>query len=631
MGLALQMAARIQSRGPDDHGDWHNHDGTLALSHRRLSIVDLSPAGHQPMVAEFGQHALVYNGEIYNHEDLRKELEIELGQISWKGHSDTEVLLHCLQHWGVETTLGKLNGMFAFCYWCEREQALYLARDRMGEKPLYFGRHNDTFFFGSELKALRAHPKFSAQVDRDALALYMRHNYIPAPYSIYQDVHKLKAAHFIVVKEHGQEISNQRCYWDLVQVAKKGLDNPVLNETESLEELDGLLRDSVKRRMMADVPLGAFLSGGYDSTIVTALMQSMSSKPVKTFSIGFSEDAFNEAHHAKQVASYLGTEHTELYVEPQQSMDVIPRLPEVYDEPFSDSSQIPTFLVSQMAKRHVTVALSGDGGDELFCGYERYFSHNQVWSIVGKLPRSFRPLLAGAIAHFPGKLADLLVRGLPRKYHLENLGDRLPKLADWVNNSDFEGYYQNAVSRSRSSQKMVRGSRSTPYPTDFERLAGVISCLRDQEKMMLLDALTYLPGDILTKVDRASMAVSLEARVPLLDHRLVEYSWRLPLEMKINYGDAKWPLRQVLYKYVPREMMERPKKGFGIPIEHWLSGPLRDWAESLLAETRLKQDGFFDPVPIRKMWQEHLQGKRRWHAHLWDVLMFQGWLDRESM
>ena len=624
-GLALKMAEQIKERGPDDFGCWYCNGGTLALAHRRLSIVDLSPAGHQPMVSDCGQHVLAFNGEIYNHEDIRKELESEVVQIRWRGHSDTEVLLYGLRHWGVEVTLSKLNGMFAFAYWCEQDKALFLARDRIGEKPLYFGRQNGTFFFGSELKALKAHPSFEKKVDRDSLTLYLRHSYIPAPYSIYENISKLKPAHYVVVSGHGQNISDQFCYWDLKKVANSGLENQIVDEDKGLEELEVLLKDSVKMRMMADVPLGAFLSGGYDSTIVAALMQVQSVAPVKTFSIGFKESVFNEAQYAKRVSSYLGTEHTELYVDPQQTLDVIPRLPEVYDEPFSDSSQVPTFLVSQLAKQHVTVALSGDGGDELFCGYDRYFIQKKIWDIVRRVPTSIRPLIAFALEHCPGGLAELLIQALPKTYRVSNVKDRLPKLAEWVNHENFEQFYRHSVSHLKESDRIVLGGRS--YSTEFEQLAGALSKLKDQEKMMLLDSLTYLPGDILTKVDRASMAVSLEARVPLLDHRLVEYAWRLPLKMKIQHGQGKWPLRKVLYKYVPKEMMERPKQGFGVPIEHWLVGPLRDWAEALLNDSRLKKEGYLHSAPINKMWNEHLSGKRRWHYCLWDVLMFEAWLE----
>jgi asparagine synthase (glutamine-hydrolysing) len=620
-GLALQMAGLIQTRGPDDAGDWHSKDGSLALAHRRLSIVDLSPAGHQPMVSDCQQHVLAFNGEIYNHEDLRKEIESELGAIQWRGHSDTEVLLYGLRHWGLELTLSKLNGMFAFAYWSERDKSLFLARDRMGEKPLYFGRQNGTFLFGSELKALKAHPSFSSDIDRDALALYMRHNYIPAPYSIYQNIHKLKPAHYVVISNHRQNISEQRCYWDLKEVANDGLANQVTDEQQALADLDSLLKDSVKRRMMADVPLGAFLSGGYDSTTVAALMQAQSTKSVKTFSIGFKEDLFNEAHYAKQVAKHLGTEHTEFYVEPQQAIDVIPELPEIYDEPFSDASQIPTFLVSQLAKRHVSVALSGDGGDELFCGYGRYFIQRKRWQWLSNIPRPIKPGLAKALL-----LASSCFLNGSQSDELSRASLRSKKLADWLEFRDFNSFYLRSVSHFSEASNIVLGSN--PLNTAFDSTNAVFAMLSSSECMMLLDSLTYLPDDILTKVDRASMAVSLEARVPLLDHRLVEYAWRVPFEMKVKNEGGKWPLRQVLYKYVPKDMMERPKQGFGVPISQWLRGPLRDWAEHLLDERVISEQGYLSPEVVRKMWAEHISGKYCWQSQLWNVLMFQAWLNK---
>jgi asparagine synthase (glutamine-hydrolysing) len=626
--LALKMAEQIQTRGPDDCGAWLGANAGLALAHRRLSIVDLSPAGHQPMVSACRQFSLAYNGEIYNHDDLRCELESEIGSITWRGHSDTEVLLKGLQHWGVELTLKKLNGMFAFGYWDEGKKRLYLARDRMGEKPLYFGKQNGTFLFGSELKALKAHPEFHAEINRDALALFMRHNYIPAPYSIYQHIRKLKPAHFVVVSDQGKSISEQQCYWDLTSVAENGLKNQITDEQQALEQLEGLLLDSVKRRMMADVPLGAFLSGGYDSTMVAALMQAQSDKPVKTFSIGFKEDAFNEAQYAKQVAQHLGTEHTELYVEPQQALDVIPKLPSMYDEPFSDSSQIPTYLVSHLAKQHVTVALSGDGGDELFCGYSRYTLGYQMWAKLNRLPKAFRPFAVMLCQNAPGQFLDALQRFLPERYRVPNLADRLPKLAEVLHHSSGHEFYKSLVSHHKKPTEIVLSSREPKTILDGHEDGFSLGDFRNE--MMFLDMQTYLCDDILTKVDRASMAVSLEARVPLLDHRLVEFAWRLPIEMKTKNGQGKWPLREVLYKYVPKEMMERPKQGFGVPIEHWLTGSLRDWAEDLLDERKLNEQGYFDTKQVRTMWNEHVSGKRRWHYYLWDVLMFQAWLENTN-
>ena len=625
--LVLQMADRIKSRGPDDTGSWHNSDNTLALAHRRLSIVDLSPAGHQPMLSNCKKHVIVFNGEIYNSEDLRLEFVKQFGQFNWRGHSDTEVLLNCLKYWGLNSTLTKLNGMFAFAYWNDLEKILYLARDRIGEKPLYYGHQKGSFLFGSELKAMKPHPSFNSQVDRDSLCLYMRHSYVPAPYSIYKGINKLKPAHYLKVTDFGKTISEQQCYWDLNDLANRGMASQISDEHQVLEKLDVILKDSIKRRMVADVSLGTFLSGGYDSTTIAALMQTQSDKAIKTFSIGFHEDDYNEAQHAKDISAFLGTDHTELYVEPKEAMSVIPKLPEIYDEPFADSSQIPTFLVSQLAKQHVTVALSGDGGDELFCGYKRYFLQKRLWNTLGKLPAIVRPALAFALRHFPSGLAKIIFNTLPCKYKVPNLSDRLPKLAEWVNHKNFVEFYRHSISHHKVPEQLVLNSRV--YPTEFDKLASSISNMTAQEKMLLIDALTYLPGDILTKIDRASMAVSLETRVPFLDHRLIEFSWRIPISMKVKNGQGKWPLRQLLYNYVPKEMMERPKQGFGVPIEDWLKGPLREWAEELLDERKLSEQCFLDPLPIREMWADYISGKRRWHYYLWDVLMFQAWLSQE--
>jgi len=627
-GIAERMARRIKTRGPDDAGVWTDDVAHLVLAHRRLSILDLSPAGHQPMHSPCGRYVLVYNGEIYNHQDLRAELEREDGALNWRGHSDTETLLAAMRHWGVQGALERLNGMLAFALWDAAERTLFLARDRMGEKPLYYGRSGDIFLFGSELKALTAHPDWRGEVDRDALALYMRHNYVPAPWSIYRGIAKLPAAHFVVIREDGRDVGEPICYWDLGRMAEQGAVDAT-GEPEALaDELNNLLRDAVGRRMAADVPLGAFLSGGYDSTTVVALMQAQSERPVKTFSIGFHEAGYNEAQHAKAVAGHLGTEHTELYVTPEEAMAVIPQLPSIYDEPFSDSSQIPTYLVSQLARRHVTVSLSGDGGDELFCGYNRYVLGYRVWSKLRLLPRPLRGLLAGMLNCAPGHALDAVQRQLPRRFQMSNLPDRLPKLAEVLEHRDGHSFYRNLVSHAKNPEQLVLGASEPDTilsrPERLPALAGL------RERMMYLDMMTYLPDDILTKVDRASMAVSLEARVPLLDHRVVEFAWRVPTEFKYRNGQGKWLLRQVLYRYVPRELMDRPKMGFGVPIEQWLRCPLRDWAEELLGENRLREEGFFEPAPIRRMWREHLSGKRRWHYYLWDVLMFQAWREKQG-
>lgn len=621
--IATRMASKIAHRGPDDSGVWTDDAAGLALAHRRLSILDLSPAGHQPIRSPCGRYVLVYNGEIYNHLELRAALEREGGAFAWRGHSDTETLLAALRHWGVQRALERLNGMFAFALWDSAERILFLARDRMGEKPLYYGRSNDTFLFGSELKALMAHPRWNSQLDRDALTLYLRHNYVPSPWSIYRGIRKLPPAHFVAITDGGRATAGTVCYWDVAKIAARGA---VDDTPEALaDELDALLRDAIGRRMAADVPLGAFLSGGYDSTTVVALMQAQSARAVKTFTIGFHEKGYDEAKHARAVAKHLGTDHTELYVTPEEAMGVIPDLPNIYDEPFSDSSQIPTFLVSKLARQNVTVSLSGDGGDELFCGYERYNLGHRVWQKLGLLPRPARRALAALVRRAPGNVLDRMQRALPLRLQVSGLPDRLPKLAEVLAHSDGQAFYRSLVSHAKDPAALVLGAREPE--TILSRPDALPSLPGLREQMMLLDMLTYLPDDILTKVDRASMAVSLEARVPLLDHRLVEFAWRLPTDLKYRDGQGKWLLRQVLHRYVPRELMERPKMGFGVPIEHWLRGPLRDWAEELLDEKRLREEGIFDPGPIRRMWLEHLSGRRPWHFHLWDVLMFQAWLE----
>lgn len=626
--VALEMAQKIASRGPDDFGVWCAADTGLALAHRRLSILDLSPAGHQPMTSFCGRYKLVFNGEIYNHKILRAELEAQFSNIVWRGHSDTETLLAALVVWGIKLTLERLNGMFAFALWDESEKVLLLARDRMGEKPLYYGKSGDTFLFGSELKALSVHPDWDGEVNRDVLALYLRHNCVPSPYCIYKGIAKLPPAHFVVIRDAGQKIDEPQCYWNLAEIAVKGVATTKV-VARSVNDLtvsfDSLLRDAVGIRMEADVSLGAFLSGGYDSTAVTALMQAQSASPIKTFSIGFNDTTYNEAHHAKAVAKHLGTDHTELYVTSAQAQSVIPKLPYIYDEPFSDSSQIPTYLVCQMAQKHVTVALSGDGGDELFAGYNRHVFGPGIWRRTQKLPMPVRQLCGNFLNYFAQKDLQALMRLLPLKFRIPGVENKIQKLAEAMLAVSGADFYRSLSSHWKEPGSIVIGSyEPESILTKREQLPDLPE-LRDM--MLYLDQVTYLPDDILTKVDRASMAVSLEARVPFLDHRLVEFAWALPSEYKVKNGEGKWLLREVLHKYVPRELIERPKQGFGIPLAEWLRGPLRDWADELLNEKRLQSEGFFEPAIVRMKWETHLSGKDGWHYHLWDILMFQAWLE----
>jgi len=623
--VAEKMATQLQHRGPDSAGVWLDKTVGLVMAHRRLSIIDLSFAGHQPMLSPCGRYVLSYNGEIYNHQDLRAELEKEGGTFEWRGHSDTETLLAALRHWGVECALQKLNGMFAFALWDKIENILFLARDRMGEKPLYYGLNGSTFLFGSELKALTKHPDWHGEIDRDALTLYLRHNCIPSPWSIYKGIKKIPPAHYVVIRECGRMVSEPKCYWDLRQIAEKGALDGGKTSAELIDELDELLLDSVKRRMMSDVPLGAFLSGGFDSSMVVAAMQAQSDRPIKTFSIGNHEKRFDEAIHAKAIAKHLGTDHTELYVTAQDAMDVIPKLPQIWDEPFSDSSQIPTYLVSQLARKDVVVSLSGDGGDELFAGYNRHVLGKALWDNMTMLPLSLRRGLGKGMDFVARLDLDGFRSYLPASLAVPNLADKISKVASALKAESGELFYKDLTSHWKNPQDLVVGGREPLTIIDRQDEMPKLSDLR--EKMIYLDMMSYLPDDILTKVDRASMAVCLEGRVPLLDHRLVEFSWQVPMEYKYRNGQGKWLLRQVLYRYVPKKLMERPKMGFGVPIEHWLRGSLREWAEELLDEKRLRDEGFFDPIPIRKMWQEHVTGKRRWHYYLWDVLMFQAWLE----
>jgi asparagine synthase (glutamine-hydrolysing) len=628
--MAQRMAATLRHRGPDDEGFWVDPYWGIALGHRRLSIIDLSPAGHQPMRSKCGRYIIVFNGEVYNFRALRCELEA-LGH-AFRGHSDTEVMLAAIGRWGVEAALQKFNGMFAFALWDAQEAILYLARDRLGEKPLYYGWAGKTMLFASELKALRMHASFQGEIDRNVMALYMRHNYIPAPYSIYKGIYKLPPGTFasLHLPEH---LFSLKSYWSARQASERGASNPFRgSELEAADELEYLLKDAVKLRMESDVPLGAFLSGGIDSSVVVALMQASSSRPVKSFTIGFHSTDYDEAPHAKAVAHHLGTEHTELYVTPEQAMAVIPCLPALYDEPFADSSQIPTFMVSRLARNSVTVSLSGDGGDELFGGYKTYFWWRSIHGGIQWIPKILKSPIASVLSSLGALDLNRLLGSfrsvLPNRLLHKDIDVKLCKLARVLHVEGREALYRLGVSCWIDPATVVLGADEPPTAfTDCSQWAQLKDFVH---VMMYLDTITYLPDDILVKVDRASMGVSLEARVPILDHRVVEFAWQLPLSVKIRHQRGKEPLRRLLYRYVPKNLVDRPKKGFAVPLHDWLRGQLRPWAEELLSEHRLRREGFFCVEQIRRKWTEHLSERHNWRPQLWSVLMFQAWLENQK-
>ena len=622
--ILQQMADTIAHRGPDGSGVWFDQNAQIGLGHRRLSILDLSSAGAQPMCSPSGRYSIAFNGEIYNHLELRREL---VDTVSWRGLSDTETLLAGFDCWGIQSTIERTVGMFAFAVWDKESHVLTLGRDRLGEKPLYYGWQRGHFLFGSELKTLKMHPSFERQINRDALAVLMRHNAISAPNSIWQGIHKLMPGCLLSVSRQQPEPAIT-CYWSCKNAIESSIQNPFLGSMDdAVEALEQVLGDAIELQMVADVPVGAFLSGGVDSSTVVALMQARSSRPVCSFSIGFNEAQYNEAKYAKAVADHLGTDHTELYVTAQDALNIIPRLASLYDEPFSDSSQIPTFLVSQLAQKKVTVSLSGDGADELFCGYNRYVMANQMWNQLSRLPVGFRSILSKIILACPAKPLNAVLASfmqiIPTQYRVAAPGDKLQKGALMLDSGSIDELYRRMVSHWQEPTHLVIGAKEVPSIfTNSEQMPTTLSSI---EYMMARDLVTYLPDDILTKVDRAAMANSLETRVPFLDHRVVEFAWSLPMQFKLNQGVGKLLLRELLYKYVPKKLIQRPKMGFGIPINDWLRDPLRDWAEDLLDESRLKQEGFFEPVMIRNKWAEHLSGKKN-HAYLlWDVLMFQSW------
>lgn len=633
-GVVAAMTATLHQRGPDASDVWSDVTAGIVLGHARLAVLDLSPAGAQPMPSESGRFVITFNGEIYNFHELRCELEAMGAR--FRGNSDTEVLLAAIEQWGVEDALARANGMFAFALWDREERELWLIRDRFGEKPLYYGHCGNALIFASELKALKAYPAWDASIDRNVLALYTQFGYVPAPWSIYRGFFKLPAgcvarfrAPTATLSPNPDSVDGPQRYWSACSVASNAAAHSFNGtDTDAIDLLESVLGGSVRRRMVADVPLGAFLSGGIDSTTIVALMQAQSDRPVKTFTIGYTENQYDEANAAARVAKYLGTEHTELYVSPDDALSVIPKLPDLYNEPFADVSQIPTFLVSRLARQHVTVSLSGDGGDELFGGYNRYFWTPAIWQRIGKAPNSLRRVAGHAVKTIPPATWDWIYRPfdrlLPERLRQRMPGDRIHKLASILDVDDKRALYGKLVSFWDQANGPVVGARPLPTGLDDEGVWGESSNF--VHRMMLMDTLNYLPDDILVKVDRAAMGVSLETRVPMLDPEVFAFAWSLPFDKKIRDGQGKWLLKQLLFRHVPKELVERPKMGFGVPIDAWLRGPLRDWAESLLDPSRLRTEGDFDVEMIRRKWAEHLSGRRNWQYHLWIILMYQAWL-----
>ncbi|WP_176039102.1 asparagine synthase (glutamine-hydrolyzing) [Burkholderia multivorans] len=633
-GTLARMTASLAHRGPDAQGLWVDPAAGIALGHRRLAIVDLSVHGRQPMASACGRYVMVFNGEIYNHRELRAQLERVGRAPAWRGHSDTEVLLAAFAAWGVDATLRRATGMFALALWNRESRVLTLARDRIGEKPLYYGRIGDALVFASELKALRAYPGFDGEIDRDALCLYLRHSAVPAPHTIYRGIRKLPPGTWIQF-EHAQDTPRIRTYWALEHAIDAGHHEPFAGTAaEAVDRLDTVLRQAVARQMEADVPLGAFLSGGVDSSAIVALMQAQSAAPVDTFTIGFHEAGYDEAGYAKAVARHLGTRHTELYVTADHALDVVPKLPAIYDEPFSDASQIPTFLVAELTRRHVKVSLSGDGGDELFGGYTRYFLTPRLWRKLHRVPAAVRTRIAGALHALRPDHADQLAAVAQGAWGAGELresptriGDRLHKLGHVMTADSRIGLYRLLMSSVHHPDRIALAGHEPPTPLDTA--SAWPAHLSFAEQAMAIDTLTYLPTDILTKVDRAAMAVSLETRMPFLDHHVVEFAWRLPASLRLPEGQSKALLRRLLDRYVPTELIDRPKQGFCAPIDHWLRGALRDWADALLQPSRLRDEGFFDAAAVERLWRQHQAGRMNWQHQLWTVLMFQAWLDAQ--
>lgn len=614
------MGSSLYSRGPDDEGIYTDYNSGIVMFHRRLSIIDLSSQGHQPMTSANDRWVLSYNGEIYNHLNIRDTL-LETGLVAnWKGTSDSETLISAIQAWGPSKTLETINGMFAFAAWDKKEETLYLARDRVGEKPLYYGRVNNIFFFTSDLKALELHPEWKGIVDRSALAKYMRYGHVPAPFSIYKDIKKLLPGHFVKVKKYGNEISEVIQYWSPKNIINNTKKKYFFSKNQTEQDLDLLIKDSVRQRMIADVPVGAFLSGGVDSSLIVAQMQSLSKNKIKTFCIGNIDQKFNEAQYASEIAKYIGTDHHELMITSKDALDVIPKIPLIYDEPFADASQIPTYLVCKLTKQYVSVALTGDGGDELFGGYERLVKGIKLWGIIKYIPHIIRKLISTGFEHnkIPA-IQSLLAKILFTKNPSPELKLRLYKVLTSISAKNALQFYDLILAHWKDEDIVINQKNLI---TNFSQEISNMSAF---EQFLYKDLTTYLPDCILTKVDRASMSVSLETRIPYLDHRLIEFSFKIPEEYKVRGNQGKWILKKVLERYIPRDLFDRSKKGFTVPLAEWLAGPLRDWAEALLNETNLKKEGFFNSEKIIFYWKELLQGKSEYEREIWCILMFQMW------
>ena len=625
--ITYSMLDELTSRGPDDQGIWIEKNERVCMGHRRLSIQDLSKAGYQPMESKNKNLIMVFNGEIYNHISLRKELEKNEDFTCWDGHSDSETLLAGIQSWGFENCLKKINGMFAIAVFDKKNSKLLLARDRLGEKPLFYGINNNCFYFGSELKAFAKHPYWKPKLDRNSLASYLRFSYVPNPYSIYRGIFKLIPGHWIEIDTKNIKLNKTECFWDLKTIAEnnsarryqKNKDTLILNLEKDLIE-------AINIRTISDVPVGAFLSGGIDSTLIVSLLKKEISKDLKTYTIGFKDVGYNEAEDALKIANYLGTSHNEIYLSPKDALDVIPDLPRIWDEPFGDSSQIPTLLVSKLSKDSLGVVLSGDGGDELFCGYTRYSTGYKLYSSLKRMPKFMRINIANFLRNLPVDQMNNYVDKLPSKYKFPAFANRFEKLSNVLSCDDKYSYYLSLVSTfNNPSEFLIEGNEKNTILDLHHDWPNIDNF---EEVMMTLDLITYLSGDILTKLDRASMSVSLEARVPFLDHNLIENSFKIPFKYKYRNGQNKWILKKILSKYIPSNLIQKPKKGFGIPIEYWLKNNLIDWAENLINEDRLNKEGLFNTNKIRLMWNDFLLGKNKSHHQLWNILMFQAWLDK---